>query len=123
MTPLISIDEAMAQLRIDGDADDFWLEMAIPSITGAVLAWLKDPRRAYETETDSNGDVVLVEDSNGDNIPLAQVKLACWNELAEQYRYRGSNGAAKHPDSWGHGYVLGVGATNLLWSLRKPTVA
>lgn len=123
MTPLVTIEEACEQLRIDGTADDPWLIVMIPAITAAVVGWLKDPLRAYETEEDSNGDRVLVEDSNGDNIPLAQVKAACLNELAERYQFRSGSGAAKHPESWGHGYVLGVGATSLLFSLRKPTVA
>ena len=123
MTPLVTVEEAYEQLRIDGMADDPWLEIMIPAISAAVLSWLKDPLRAYETEEDSNGDLVLVEDSNGDNVPLMQVKFACLNELAERFQFRAGNGAAKHPESWGHGYVLGVGATSLLWSLRKSTVA
>ena len=123
MTPLVTVEEACEQLRIDGMADDPWLEIMIPAISAAVLSWLKDPLRAYETEEDSNGDLVLVEDSNGDNIPLAQAKAACMVELAQQYRFRDGGGAAKHPESWGHGYVLGVGATSLLWSPRKSTVA
>ena len=68
MTPLVTIEEACEQLRIDGTADDPWLIVMIPAITAAVVGWLKDPLRAYETEEDSNGERVLVEDSNGDNI-------------------------------------------------------
>ena len=123
MTPLVTIEEASEHLRIDGTADDPWLEVMIPAISAAVLSWLKDPLRAYETEEDSNGDVVLVEDSNGDNVPLGMAKAACLVELGMQYRFREGTGSLRTPDSWGRGYVLGAGATSLLFSLRKPTVA
>ena len=123
MTPMVTIQEACEHLRIDGTADDPWLNIMISAITSAILAWLKDPRRAYETEVDSNGDEVLVEDSSGNNIPLYHVKAACLVEIAMQYRYREGAGSLRIPDSWGHGYVLGPGATSLLFALRKPTVA
>lgn len=123
MTPLVTIEEVCEHLRIDGTTDDPWLEVMIPAISSAILSWLKDPLRAYETEEDSNGDIVLVEDSNGNNLPLPDVKAACLVEIGMQYRFREGAGSLRTPESWGHGYVLGAGATSLLFSRRKPTVA
>lgn len=130
MTQFVSIEEARDHLRIDHYADDLWLDLFITIVSAAVMAWLKDDWRCYETMIDSNGDPI--EDSNGDQTPvtdvngdmtvLPQVKGAVLVELGQQYRFRDGSGAATVPSHWGHGYVLGAGATSLLSSLRKTTI-
>lgn len=113
---LVSLEDARAHLRIDSfsgeSPDDAWLEIMIPAISEAVLLWLKDEERAYEV--DSEGE-------RGDVRPV--VRAAVLVELASQYRFRESEGAAHVPAHWGHGYNLGIGATALLTPLRRSTVA
>jgi hypothetical protein len=130
MADLVTMEQARNHLRTDSAADDDWLEMMIPAISGAVLSWLKQDWRAYVPETDADGDVIV--DSNGDPIPLEdsngmtvkpQVMAAVLVELGQQCRFRDGSDAAAVPSHWGHGYVLGAGATSLLASLRKSTVA
>jgi len=141
ITDLITVEQARAHLRIDdvdsqGGPDDPWLEMAISAVSSAIALWLKDEWRLYETQLDSNGDVLLdsndepvtATDSNGDPILVPAVRLACLIELSNQYRYR--EGEGPKMESLGaiafnaaHGYVLGQGATALLSALRRPTVS
>jgi len=130
MADLVTLEQARSHLRTDSDADDAWLEMMIPAISGAVFSWLKEDWRAYVPETDAEGDVIV--DSSGDPIPFEdsngltvkpKVMAAVLVELAQQYRFRDGSDAASVPSHWGHGYVLGAGATSLLASLRKSTVA
>lgn len=130
MTQLVTIEEAALHLRIDNSAEDLWLDLMISAVSAAVLTWLKDEWRAFETMLDSNGDPIEdsngdqfpVEDANGERTPLPQTKSAVLVELAQQYRFRDGSGAAAVPSHWGHGFVLGAGATSLLMSLRKTTV-
>ncbi len=127
---LVTFEEAYGHLHIDNDAEDLWLDVMIAALSAAVLSWLKDDWRAYIAVLDSNGDPLI--DSNGDEIPALdennemtpkpQAKAAVLVELAQQYRFRDGSGAAAVPAHWGHGYVLGAGATSLLSSLRKTTV-
>ena len=130
MADLVTIEQAQAHLRTDTAADDYWLEMMIPAISGAVFSWLKADWRAYVPATDAAGDVIL--DSNGDPIPFEDsngltvkpvVMAAVLVELGQQFRFRDGSDAAAVPSHWGHGYVLGAGATSLLSGLRKSTVA
>lgn len=131
MTQFVSIEDARDHLRIDSYADDLWLDLFITAVSAAVISWLKDEWRCYESAVDSNGEVI--EDSNGDQTPAVdengdqivrpQVKAAVLVELGQQYRFRDGSGAAAAPSHWGHGYVLGAGATSLLASLRKSTIA
>ena len=121
---LVTIEEARTHLQVDTLAHDPWLKVWIPAVEEAVFSWLKDPLRAYEKsgQEDSNGDPIQLEDSNG---PIARpiVKAAVLVELAQQFRFRDGFGAAAVPAHWGHGHVLGVGATSLLAALRKGTLA
>lgn len=130
MADLVTIEQARLHLRTDTEADDAWLEMMIPAISGAVFSWLKEDWRAYVPATDAAGDVIV--DSNGDAIPFEDsngltvkplVMAAVLVELAQQYRFRDGSDAAAVPSHWGHGYVLGAGATSLLSGTRKSTVA
>lgn len=129
MVDLVTADEARDHLRIDNDADDSWLSVWIPAISQAVMTWLKDEWRVYESVLDSNGDPIV--DSNGDHFPEESsngyvvrpvVKAAVLVELAQQYRFRDGSGAAPVASHWGHGYTLGMGATSLLSALRKSTL-
>jgi hypothetical protein len=128
---LVTVDQAKQHIRIDSDADDAWLSIFIPVVSGAVAAWLKDDWRLYEWQTDSNGDPILNSagnpsialDSNGDPIVSWTVKGATLVELAQQYRFRDGSDAAAVPSHAGYGYVLGAGATSLLSALRRSTVA
>ena len=125
---LCTVAEAKHHIRIDGDDDDAWLGVMIPAVSEAVRLWLKDEWRAFVLLTDSDGDVVLDSDgvpvvdvdSNGAPTVKPVVKAATLIELAQQYRYRDGKDAGAVA---GNGYVLGVGATALLASLRKSTVA
>ena len=126
---LCTLEEARSHIRTDSDADDAWFAVWIPAISQAVMSWLKDDWRAYEPSLDSEGNVI--DDSNGDPIPAEDsngpivkpmVRAAVLIELAQQYRFRDGSGAAPVPSHWGHGYVLGAGATSLLVACRKATV-
>ena len=136
MLELVTIDDARQQLLLDeidsnGGADDAWLALAIPGVSEAVRAWLKDDWRLYLPErdsagaiiTDTDGDPIPAEDSNGNPITHPTVRLAVLLELASQFRYREGEGENVVPADAGHGYTLSKGATAILAGLRKPTVA
>jgi hypothetical protein len=120
----VTKDEAYAQLQLDSTAYDPWLAIWIPAVSAAVLSWLKEEWRCYVPLEDSDGQPFI--DSNGDPIPSATVlplvKAAVLVELAQQRRFTDGSGAAAVPSHWGHGFVLGAGATSLLAALRKSTV-
>lgn len=131
---LVTLSEAHQHLRLivfNGESpDDPWLNIWIPIVESAVQAWLKDEWRMYALERDSNGEIV--RDSEGNPIPQYDsngpilnpiVRGAILVELGAQFRFREADGAPQAPSHWGHGYTLGVGATALLNSLRKSTVA
>lgn len=126
----VSVPEAQQHLRIDTHADTPWLEMMIPAVSEAVQSWLKDAWRPYVIATDELGKPVFDEYgvpvlalTDGEPVVKPRVKSAVLVELAQQYRFRDGSGAAAVPSHWGHGYVLGAGATSLLSGLRKGTVA
>lgn len=133
---MITAQEAKYQLRIVGTLDDSWLSMWIPIVTQMVEDWLKDLWRAYQCETDangnhvldSNGEPILLLDSNGQYIPRLQAKAACLLELDYRYTRRGGQRAiytvdiADVPESWGRGHSLCKGATQVLAALRKPSL-
>jgi len=134
MLELVTREEAVAHLRIDGAADNDWLAILIPAISEAVAGWLKDSWRLYVPETD--GDGVVVVDSSGDPVPLEDsngyvvrpaVKAAVLIELSSQYRYREGEGENGTPTgdlySGRYGYTLCRVSTSLLNSLRKTTIA
>ena len=136
MLELVTIDDARQQLRLDeidsnGGADDAWLALAIPGVSEAVRSWLKDDWRLYLPErdtsgaviTDTDGDPIPAEDSNGNPITHPTVRLAVLLELASQFRYREGEGENVVPADAGHGYTLSKGATAILAGLRKPTLA
>ena len=136
MLELVTIDDARQQLRLDeidsnGGADDAWLALAIPGVSEAVRSWLKDDWRLYLPErdtagaiiTDTDGDPIPAEDSNGNPITHPTVRVAVLLELASQFRYREGEGENVVPADAGHGYTLSKGATAILAGLRKPTVA
>lgn len=128
---LVTTDEAKAHLRLSGTADDSWLAIFIPAVSGAVALWLKDDWRLYVPEEDSGGIVV---DSSGDPVPFQDsngyivrpvVKAAVLLELASIFRFREGEGTENvlFPNAAGYGYVLNKASTSLLAGLRKSTVA
>ena len=121
---LISIEEARSHLQVDTLAHDPWLNTWIPAVEAAVFSWLKQSWRAYEPsgEVDSQGDPIPATDPQGDLIPKRQVKAAVLIQLAEHFTFRDGSGAAEVPANWGHGHILGIGATKLLSGVRKGTV-
>lgn len=136
MLELVTIEDARQQLRLDeidssGGADDAWLALAIPGVSEAVRSWLKQDWRLYQPQMDSSGAVVTdsagnpipAEDSNGDPIVQPVVRLAVLIELASQFRFREGEGDNVVQADAGYGYTLSKGATALLMALRKPTVA
>ena len=133
MAQLVTRAEVRDHLMVDNNAVDPWIDMMILAISGAVISWLKDEWRAYETQVDSNGDPI--EDSNGDQFPILDsngdpttkpiVKAATLIEIAYQFRYRdgmGDHTATGDLYSGRYGYILSRGATALLNGLRKSTV-
>jgi hypothetical protein len=131
MVALVTRAEVKSQLMMDNDAADGWIDMMILAISGAVISWLKDEWRAYEplldadgnVIEDSNGDPILLTDSNGDYLVKPVVKAATLVEIASQFRFRDGDGAPAVPSHAGHGYVLSAGPTSLLSGLRRSTVA
>lgn len=128
MASLVTLEEVRDHLMVDSVAVNPWINMMIPAISQAVLSWLKDDWRAYETMLDSNGEPledsagepIILEDSSG-SIVKPMVKAATLIELASQFRFRDGDGVAHVPSNWGHGHVLCMGATALLVALRRPT--
>lgn len=120
---LVSIEEARNHLQVDTLAHDPWLNTWIPAVEAAVFSWLKQSWRAYEPSgvMDSQGDPIPLEDSSGP-VVRPMVRAAVLVELAQQFRFRDGSGAANVPSHWGHGHVLGIGATSLLSGIRKGTV-
>lgn len=118
---LVTLEEARAHLRSDTDADDADLTLKIEAASEAVLDYLAD----YLT-LDSNGDPVLDSDGQIAFIPeRAAKRIKHATLLTIAYMYRERDGSQEHavPAQWGYGYALPQGATALLFSLRKPTVA
>ena len=64
---LVTIEIAREHLRIDGTADDTWLSVMIPSISQAIIDWVKYENRIYIPEVDSSG--LVVRDSSGETVP------------------------------------------------------
>lgn len=120
---LVSIEEARSHLQVDTLAHDPWLSTWIPAVEAAVFSWLKQSWRAYEPSgvMDSQGEPIPLEDSDGP-VVRPMVKAAVLVELAQQFRFRDGSDAANVPSHWGHGHVLGIGATSLLAGVRKGTV-
>ena len=134
MAELVTLDEVRDHLMVDNSAVNPWIEMMIPAISQAVLLWLKDDWRAYETMVDSNGkpledsagDQFPILDSNGEPIPKPVVKAATLIEIAVQFRFRDGTDydqtATGDLYSGRYGYILSRGPTALLHGLRRPTL-
>lgn len=116
MADLISREDAMLHLRIDGDESDQWLALWIPIIRDSIKNWLKEESRMYEKDADGN----ILLDSNDEPIYRQAVKGAAMVELAHQYAYR--EGRIENRPASLYGFSLCAGATALLEALRRPTV-
>lgn len=118
---LVTLQQARDHLRSDTDADDADLTLKIEAAAAAVLDYLGDfvPRDSQgDPFMDSQGDVVGVK-------PAAMARIRNAVLVTVAYLYRERDGSQEHavPTQWGYGYALPQGATALLYSLRKPTVA
>lgn len=127
---LVTLQEARDHLLMDTTDMDAWIISTVEAVSEAVIAWLKAPWRAYESELDSsgnpiedsNGEPVPLLDSNGDPVVKRRVKHAVLVETALQFRFReGAEPVYQVPERWGHGHTLGYGATSLLATMRKAT--
>ena len=136
MADLVTKAQAFNHLRFDTDPvtgpDAEWLDIWIPVVSEAVIGWLKDLWRVYVTEVDadgqnvldSNGDPIILIDSNGDMTPRRRVVGAVLLELESMNRFRDGGGKDNVvPSDAGWGYGLNKASTALLSSLRKSTVA
>jgi hypothetical protein len=111
---LVSVDEALAHLRIDEPVVDFYndLELKIQGASRAIIRYLKD--QADEViEYDSDGDVVAVDED---------VKIACLVFVAELWKNREGDQGGEIDPRFGYGY-LPRPVLALLTPLRDPTVA
>lgn len=127
---LVTLEEALVQIRGDEETDEPWLTTFIPAISEAVRLWLKEDWRLYMHERDTNGQIVV--DSGGMPVPLEEngqfvvhptVRAAVLIEIASQYRFREGEGDNAVESHQGHGYMLSKTATALLSGLRRTTVA
>lgn len=119
---MITVEDCKLHCRVDNDADDNWFAFMIGVVSQAVVSWLGDKSRLYEYEEDSFGEPVVVKDSFGNPVMSQLVEAAMLIEIAMQYKNREGGDQATIPVHWGHGYILGIGATSLLAGLRKSRV-
>lgn len=106
MTMLVDLDTAKQRLRVDHDADDDTIELAIKGASGAVLNYLKVARDRYE---DSNGDVVDVpEEVQNATMLLAGILIR--------------DPAGSEMKDWEIGY-LPRPVMALLYALRDPALS
>lgn len=118
---LVTLQQARDHLRADTDADDADLTLKIQTASAAVIDYVGDlvPRDSQgDPFLDSQGDIVGVKER-----ALTRMKLATLVAVAYFYRERDGSQEFAVPTQWGYGYALPQGATALLYTLRKPTVA
>ncbi|AOV02391.1 head-tail connector protein [Delftia tsuruhatensis] len=118
---LVTLAQARDHIRSDTDADDADLKLKIEGASAAVVDYL-----GSFLPLDSAGDPL--EDSQGDLVgvkPRAMQRIRNAVLITVAYMYRERDGSQEYavPTQWGYGYALPQGATALLYSLRKPTVA
>ena len=118
---LVTLQQARDHLRADNAADDDDLTLKIQTASDAVIDYVGNlvPRDSQgDPFTDSQGQIIGVKER-----ALARMKLATLVAVAYFYRERDGSQEYAVPTQWGYGYSLPHGATALLYSLRKPTVA
>lgn len=101
LKPLVTLDEAKDWLRIDGDAMDDNLNLAIPAASAAVYTYLKR----------------TVPWASEEDMPVS-VKLAALQLIGTFIR--DPDGA--NVDAWQYGY-LPTPVINLLYPLRDPALS
>lgn len=104
MTALVDLNYAKEQLRIDGEADDAWLQLAIDGASHAVRQWC----------------TAGVEDVDGTVLP--NVVLAVLVEVAYQSANREGPAVAYLQDWFAAGYPLSAGCVALLQSQHVPVL-
>lgn len=114
MTQLVTLEQAKAHLRIDGNDDDADIERKIEEASAAVVSYLGS---AAESFLDTGGNPTI--DSAGPILPW-QVRAATLQLLTALYENRGDDGGAT--SKFEHGY-LPPAVTALLYPLRDPALA
>lgn len=108
MADLVTLADAKEQLRIDGTADDTWLQTAISGVSSAVLQWC-------------GGDAVRLHELDGVTV-RPNVVTAVLVELAYLYAHREGPDAAYVLAWYANGYPLSAGATAFLQSSHMPVI-
>lgn len=106
MTPLVTLAEVQQHLRIEGTADNAWIESIIPMVSMQISNWCGGDTRI----TDTNGDL------------LDTATLAALVQIAHLDANRGDTPVEDKAEWYGKGYVLCATATAILTPLRKPMV-
>ncbi|ULR87182.1 head-tail connector protein [Comamonas sp. B21-038] len=114
---IITITQAREHLRSDTNDDDADLHMKIDAATDAVLDYISVPASDLfdadgEPKTGEDGQVVR----GARRVQQAILLTVGWF-------YEDRDGSMEQAVKTGHGYPLPRGATALLYSLRKPTIA
>lgn len=116
---LVTLAQANLHLRRDSGDDDSDVLLKIEAASASVLEYLGAFADSF---LDSAGEVLV--DSAGDPLGIpSRVQSATLLTVGWLYRERDGSQEFAVPTQWGYGYGLPQGATALLYSLRKPTVA
>jgi hypothetical protein len=112
---LVTLEEASFHLRRDTSDDDQDLTLKIRAASAVVRNYLKSDTAPYETTEDSNGDPVIVYDSNGDAVVKDEVKAATLLMVGEFYKNREGSG------NYRPGFIPDP-VMAILYPLRDPAV-
>lgn len=122
MTPLITIDEAKAHLRVDHGLDDDDIEQMIDDASAAVLEYIGEARYLF---VDTGGELLDLEDTSTDQAGHRALKLArrATKLLVGDWYVNRTPAPADVVDSrFGYGY-LPRAVVAVLYPLRTPTIA
>lgn len=104
---LLTLSYAKQHLRIDGEAENEWLALAIAGVSRSISRWCGGDDRLLDEDGDLHSDV----------------RLAALVELAYLYRWRHGPEFNYLVDWAGRGYPLSPGAVAILQPFHKPVVA
>jgi hypothetical protein len=111
MIPLVDVDTAKAQVRLDHDVDDEILEFHLIAASRAVLRYIKVAEDQY---IDSSGEIIV--DSNGVSAVPEDVQMAVL--VLTSMFFNDRTGSATWPDGY-----LPPPVKALLIGLRDPSMA
>lgn len=126
---LITLEEALAHLRVDEGDDDDDIQRKIQEASGAILTYLADapigqPKRdqAGAVVRDEAGGIVYETGTDGQLIVRYEIKAACKLLLGELYHHREAQQDEEVQGQYGYGY-LPRPVVALLYPLRQPAFA